>query len=496
MPRPSPATAHLALVLTLISVIAIAACDSAPPTIGVVEITARSTPTPVATSTPLPTPTPTATATPTPTATPTLTPTPTSTPTPTPTATPTATPTHTPTPRPTATPTPTATSTPTPTATPTPIPPIPVSESVWECFADRPNRQVEQGELAGCGGWDVNTIYKWEKDRLTVYVEPQGDALYKELAVEALEYLSPILRLDFIYGAPEGEADLRVYAGVPSSWYARIGQEAYCAEAMVAGCGAPDRVSWSGTILSASFSVWHKPGREQYAIRHTAIHEALHALTAVRHSSEYTSMMSNRSAVRLSRLLPWEEEMYRLWSNPRITPGMSVEVVRDMVESVDTADQAEQRVEAAIEGYLRFVESDNVRFQVDVRFLGGNCDVHNYAGTVMLSGVDSYGYKHVDMSRVNPDRTNIHFDIENLLVHVARSRDAVVSSAVGGIVLRGMLSEFGLADVSWHTGYSIDYEVVLDDQGYVQSFRMDWDYQVTGDFCARIRATGSGFIYR
>lgn len=90
----------------------------------------------------VPTPMPMPTATVMPHGTP-LPPCPTATPTPPPTATPTttatATPTATPQPRTTATPTPR----PRPTATSTPRPQaIRVHESVWECFADRPNRRV------------------------------------------------------------------------------------------------------------------------------------------------------------------------------------------------------------------------------------------------------------------------------------------------------------------------------------------------------------------
>ena len=72
------------LALTLLA-LALAACDSAPPTVGVVQVEVRPTPTPVATPTPTPAPTPTPTATPAPTATPTPSPTPTPPPTPTPT---------------------------------------------------------------------------------------------------------------------------------------------------------------------------------------------------------------------------------------------------------------------------------------------------------------------------------------------------------------------------------------------------------------------------
>lgn len=347
--------------------------------------------------------------------------------------------------------------------------------------------------LAGCGGWGMNVIQKWEKDRLAVYIEPQGDERYRELALEALEYLSPILRLDFVYGASEREADLRVYAGVPSSWYTAIDQEAYCATA--AGCGGPDRVSWDDTILQASFSVWYDPENDDGDITHVAIHEALHALTGVDHSTDYTSMMSKRSALRLPYLLPWEEELYRLYSDSRVTPGMSINDVRELVEVVNETPTVDQVIEAAVDGYLRLVENDDVRFRMDVRYLDGRCDVHNHTGTVMLSGIDRYGYKHVDLSQVPSAQTNVNFDIERLLVYIARSRSAVVRETADGVVLRGALSDFGLLDASWHTGYTVDYEVMFDSGGYVQSFDMNWEYQVTGDSCARIRAVGSSFTY-
>ncbi len=332
---------------------------------------------------------------------------------------------------------------------------------------------------------------------MAVYVEPQGDERYRDLAVEALEYLSPILRLDFVYGAPEREAELRVYVGVPSSWYAAIDQPSYCATN--AGCGGPDRISWDDTILQASFSVWYDPDNDENDIKHTAIHEALHALTGVDHSTDFSSMMSADSALRLSYLLPWEEEMYRLYSDPRITPGMSVDEVKGLVELVGTAQgvqAGEPGVMAAVDGYLRLVESDNVRFRTDVGFLDGRCDVHNYGGAVTLSGIDSYGYKYVDLSEVPSVQTNVDFDIERLLIYIARTGTAVAATrADGHVMLRGMLSDFGLQDASWYTGYTLDYEVMLDEEGYVQSFRMDWDYRVIGDYCARIRALGSSFIY-
>ncbi|MXY59993.1 MAG: hypothetical protein F4Y96_05920 [Chloroflexi bacterium] len=339
----------------------------------------------------------------------------------------------------------------------------------------------------------MNIIEKWGKDRLAVYVEPQGDERYRELAVEALEYLSPILRLNFVYGASEREADLRVYVGVPPTWYARIDQEAYCAAA--AGCGGPDRVSWDDTILRASFSVWYDADDDDGEIKHVALHEALHALTGVNHSTNYTSKMSHNSALRMHNLLPWKEEMYRLYSKPQVTPGMSLDDVRELVELTGAAPRAEQRVEAAVEGYLRFVESDNVRFRVAGRYLDGRCDVHNYVGAVTLFGIDMYGYKHADLSQVPSEQTNVDFDIERLLVYIARSGEATVSETSGGVALRGSLSDFGLLDASWHTGYTLNYEVILDAGGYVQSFRMDWEYRVVGDFCARISASGSGFTY-
>ena len=367
-------------------------------------------------------------------------------------------------------------------------------EFVWECFADRTGRQVTRGDddfLAGCGGWDTNIIQKWEKDTLAVYIEPQGDARYRELAMEALEYLSPILRLDFAYGASDRSADLHVYAGVPSSWYAAIDYEPYCATA--AGCGGP-RVR-GNTFLDASFSVWRNADHDDEEIMHIAVHEALHALTGVNHSTDYTSMMSKQSALRLPFLLPWEEEMYRLWGHPRLSPGISVSNARSFVDIVPGKPVAELRVESAVQGYLRLLESDNVRFRVDVRYLGDGCSQHNYSGTVAMSGIDERGYKHVDLGDVPSAQTGIRFDIVRLLAYVARLRSASVGEGTDIVLLSGALSDFGLADASWHTGFTVDYEVTMDRRSYVQSFRMHWQFRVTGDFCASIVAAGSGFIY-
>ena len=328
---------------------------------------------------------------------------------------------------------------------------------------------------------------------MAVYVEPQGDERYRELAVEALEYLSPLLRLGFVYGASEYEADLRVYAGVPSSWYAAIGMPAYCAQ--VLGCGRPDWISLEGAILQANFSVWYRPDADDDEIKHVAIHEALHALTAVDHSTDFSSIMSENSTLSLPYLLPWEEAMYRLYSDPRITPGMSVGEVKELVDTAPDVQIAEQGVMAAVDGYLRFVESDTVRFQTNVRFLDGSCEVHNYEATVTQTGSDRYGYKRVEWSDLSFAQTNVDFDIELLLIYIARTRTAVATGADGGVTLVGMLSDFGLLDASLHTSYTLDYEVMLDEEGYVQSFRMDWDYHAIGNHCAPIRAVGSSFVY-
>ena len=121
--------------LTIVALIALAACDQEEEPTPTPEPTATTAPAPTATAAPQPTatlvPEPTATAAPepTPTATATPEPTPTATATPEPTPTATATPEPTPTATPTPTPTPTATATPQPTPTPTPTAtPEPVAE--------------------------------------------------------------------------------------------------------------------------------------------------------------------------------------------------------------------------------------------------------------------------------------------------------------------------------------------------------------------------------
>ena len=94
--RLCPLRTPALLAFTLL-VLALAACTSAPSTVGVVETGARPTPTPVSTVTLIPTPTLTVTSAPIPTPAPTGNPTPTPTPTPTPSPMPTPTPTLAPT---------------------------------------------------------------------------------------------------------------------------------------------------------------------------------------------------------------------------------------------------------------------------------------------------------------------------------------------------------------------------------------------------------------
>ena len=83
-----------------------------------------------------------------------------------------------------------------------------VERDLFECYADREHSDDPNDPyLYGCGGWDKGMVEKWLND-VPIKVWAVGDPLYIEEFREVLEYLSPMLDLDFIWVASEQEADL------------------------------------------------------------------------------------------------------------------------------------------------------------------------------------------------------------------------------------------------------------------------------------------------
>ena len=273
---------------------------------------------------PSPSPTPTPIIPPSPTAIPALTATVTvATNTPVPTSTPTPVP-------PTATPTSTPTVTPMPTSTPAPER-ILVDREVWECYSHRPREpiQIEGRTYHSCGGWKTPTVVKWLND-VPVKVWATGDPDYVAILKTVLTELAPILRLEFKWVRTEAEADLKAFMGVPRSQAPTLGFASRWVD--VGGFASSGGVN---EVTSGYLVVWSLRNEMRSpadVIRSITIHEALHALIPIGHSTRPVSIMGGSG---LTTWSPMDKKLMDLNSHPALKPGMTVEQVRELIVLTD-----------------------------------------------------------------------------------------------------------------------------------------------------------------
>ena len=249
-----------------------------------------------------------------------------------------------------------------------------VERDVWECFSDRPRRDAsyENDFLGGCGGWTSGTVLKWDPEvPVRVWADPSGDPRYVRILEEVLNELALLLDLDVEWVQTEAEATLKAYVGVPSSWAANLGLEAFCQDTV--GCGGPDSHE-DGAITSASMSVWLNGPQEapltENEIVHATLHEALHALAAMHHRPAVRSVMSVNAALRLPMLSDSDEALLRLHAHPLVPPGMAMHEVQRLIVFADElldpppAAQDDDGIRLAERAYDALLDAGAARFDV------------------------------------------------------------------------------------------------------------------------------------
>ncbi len=210
-----------------------------------------------------------------------------------------------------------------------------VDRDLWECYANRPEGRVEiEGEFFdGCGGWSTPTVEKWLND-VPVKVWATGDALHVEVLETVLMELAPILDLEFEWVGSEQEADFKAYVGVPRSQASDIGFDDD--PALVHYWGFAGAAVNGGEAKSGYLVIWYTDVAEFWSpidsIRSVTIHEALHALVPIGHSTRPVSIMGGSS---LSVWSPRDAALIRLNSHPLVRPGMSMDDVRKVVVLTD-----------------------------------------------------------------------------------------------------------------------------------------------------------------
>ena len=250
-----------------------------------------------------------------------------------------------------------------------------VERDVWECFSDRPE---EGAENEGCGGWFSETIVKWDQSK-PIKVWTSGDEDYIAILHESLEELSPLLNLEFQRVETGDEADLKAYVGV--SIEEAKAADIYCERSL--GCAR----WWQGNpdiTVGATIGVWdyHSShfddiGLQDDRIKHTTVHEALHALVPIRHRADPLSLMGV-TGLPLAEMNPMDKAMIRLHSNPLVKPGMTMEEVEELIVFSDElldppsppADEGITPLDVVRRAYTAFHAAETVGFKIHGSWVG------------------------------------------------------------------------------------------------------------------------------
>ena len=210
-----------------------------------------------------------------------------------------------------------------------------VDRDVWECYADRPQGGVEIGGevFDGCGGWSTPTVEKWLNDT-PVKVWATGDPDHIAALETVLLELAPILNLEFEWVGSEEEADFKAFVGVPRSQAPDLGFDFN--PALVHYWGFANARVNGGEATSGYMVIWDidLTGYRSPidSIRSVTIHEALHALVPISHSTRPVSIMGGAG---LNTWSPMDAELIELNSRPLVRPGMTMDDVREVIVLTD-----------------------------------------------------------------------------------------------------------------------------------------------------------------
>ena len=185
---------------------------------------------------------------------------------------------------------------------------------------------------------------KWLND-VPVKVWATGEPAYVDIFETVLAGLGPTLDLEFEWVGSEDEADFRAYVGIQRSDAPDLGFKPESTE-WGGFAGSSPR---NGETTSAYMVVWHHDLEGSRSptdvIRSITIHEALHALVPISHSTRPASIIGTS---RLNAPSPRDLVLIRLNSHRLVRPGMTMEEVRQVIVLDDELLDAPR---AAIEQY-------------------------------------------------------------------------------------------------------------------------------------------------
>lgn len=367
-----------------------------------------------------------------------------------------------------------------------------LSQEGFDCFFDRSRVQGESRE-AGCSGWYTDTVHKWKNLALDVWFTPDSKLRYITIAREVLTYLEPIVGMDFNYVSDVADAELIVLAGESKESDDPLVAKLFdaCTDEDILGCALSYTDRGTGVITGGTWVVWDGEGLSDREIKHVTLHEALHAIADVKHSSKFKSVLTWSTFPSLPYMLPYEEDMFRLWAEPFVKPGMLASELRTRIVNTPPERTATD-AEVALDAFLNIVTHDKVSFDVTATYSvppGNTCSLPDYKGTAVLFGGGRWPLWNTEAF---PEDTYpaAHAAIDEVLIAIAEEGTAVAS---------GVLYELRSYPASGRTysQVSITYTTDIDDDGYVQGFTMDWQFTSVDPsryFC-RLHVVGDNFSY-
>ena len=250
-----------------------------------------------------------------------------------------------------------------------------VARDLWECYSDR----VVNGKfLGGCGGWQSPTVQEWLND-VPVKVWATGDATHIAVLETVLTELAPVLDLEFVWVSSEEEADLKAFVRVPRSRASEIGFDRD--PEWVDYWGFASANVNGGEVTSGYVVIWDI-GSAAFrspidSIRSVTIHEALHALVPISHSTRPASIMGGSG---LNVPSPRDLDLIRLNSHRLVRPGMTMEQVRqvivlddELLDSSQATIEPREPLDLVWRAYVALAEADSAGFRLSGGWIERHC---------------------------------------------------------------------------------------------------------------------------
>ena len=306
-----------------------------------------------------------------------------------------------------------------------------VDREVWDCFSDTSNlrREVNRDSGVGCGGWRNDFVTKWAVGKpITVWSTGNDD--YETIFDEVLEYLGPLLNIEFERVDAKWMADLHVYLGLPRS--ERISGLG-CNKA--AGCTSFE-IAPDGAIIGAQLVVWppasvFTDAGRKHLVYSVTLHELIHGLTGMLHRHDDRTSLMSYDALDYTTLGVTDEALIRIVSDPLVEPGMRFSEVLELVvfedELVDEIVPDEVTIKDVLRrAHAKLMDSESATYKISGGWIGCNF--------LFTDSRYSIGSARPRVSRW------VHFQNETVDLYIIRSRSPL------------QLIEFWtLVDGEWHS---------------------------------------------